>query len=59
VISTTDTGPTLGLADAHSTAAFVMGRGSVAWVDRLEGSEALAITSGDRMLFTPGRPAVT
>lgn len=57
LLSVTVTGPELGSADAYATAAFAMGSGGPAWLTALPvGYEALAITSDERILSTPGFP---
>ncbi|WCB96317.1 FAD:protein FMN transferase [Baekduia alba] len=56
VLSVTVIGPDLGLADAYSTAAFVLGPDGPAWTLRLEGYEAMTILADDRVLRTPGFP---
>jgi thiamine biosynthesis lipoprotein len=58
VLSVTVVGPDLGTADAYSTAAFALGSGGPAWTLGLDGYEAMTILTGDRVLSTPGFPAV-
>jgi FAD:protein FMN transferase len=54
LLSMTVIGPTLALADAYSTAAYVMGREGVAWILERPGYDAYAITAGQRAVYTPG-----
>ena len=54
LLSMTVVGPTLALADAYSTAAYVMGGDGVAWVLERPGYDAYAITAGHRAVYTPG-----
>lgn len=54
LLSMTVVGPTLALADAYSTAAYVMGREGVSWLLEQPGYDGYAITSDRRALFTPG-----
>jgi thiamine biosynthesis lipoprotein len=56
VLSVTITGPVLATADAYATAAFAMGGRGPAWTARLEGYEAMTITTDGRVLTTPGFP---
>lgn len=59
VLSVTVTGEDLGLADAYSTAAFALGPDGPAWTLTLpDGYEALTILAGERVLRTPGFPAL-
>jgi thiamine biosynthesis lipoprotein len=58
VLSVTVTGPDLGVADAYATAAFAMGEAGPAWTARLRGYEAMTILADERVLSTPGFPAV-
>ena len=53
VVSMTVAGASLALADAYSTAAFVMGRDGVAWVATLGGYCACAVTADWRRVSTP------
>lgn len=54
VLSMTVTGPSLGLADAYSTAAFVMGREGVEWVAGIPGYAAYAVTADRRCTWSAG-----
>jgi thiamine biosynthesis lipoprotein len=54
VRSMTVLGPSLTLADAYATAAYVMGLDGLAWVSRHDGYEAYAITWADTVAWTPG-----
>jgi FAD:protein FMN transferase len=54
LLSMTVVGPTLALADAYSTAAYVMGREGVAWIFERPGYDAYAITASQRAVYTPG-----
>ena len=47
-------GPSLALADAYSTAAFVMGPEGVAWVAGIPGYAAYAVTTERRCLWSDG-----
>ena len=59
VLSVTITGPQLATADAYATAAFAMGKSGPAWTARLPiGYEAMTILADDRVLLTPGFPAL-
>jgi thiamine biosynthesis lipoprotein len=58
VLSVTVVGPDLGLADAYSTAAFALGEAGPAWTLGLDGYEAMTITADERVLCTPGFPAL-
>jgi thiamine biosynthesis lipoprotein len=51
--SMTVVGPSLAIADAYATAAFAMGEAGTAWVAGQPGMGALAITSRDRVVWTP------
>lgn len=51
--SMTVVGPALALADAYATAAFVMGEDGAAWIARRRGFGAIAITTDDRVVWTP------
>lgn len=51
--SMTVVGPTLAWADAYATAAFAMGEDGLGWVAGQPGFGALAITAGDRVVWTP------
>jgi thiamine biosynthesis lipoprotein len=52
--SVTVAGPSLMLADAYATAAFVMGEEARAWIDGLAGYEAFAVTATGRTWATAG-----
>jgi thiamine biosynthesis lipoprotein len=54
LLSVTVVGPDLALADAYATAAFAMGAAGAAWTAKLDGYDALCITSDERVLSTPG-----
>ena len=54
LLSVTIVGADLALADAYATAAFAMGADGPAWTARLDGYDALCITSDQRVLTTPG-----
>ena len=58
VLSVTVTGPDLGSADAYATAAFAMGPDGPEWTLGLDGYESMTILADDRVLSTPGFPAV-
>jgi thiamine biosynthesis lipoprotein len=58
VESVTVAGPDLGLADAYATAAFAMGADGAEWMLGVDGYESLTILADDRVLATPGFPAV-
>ncbi len=58
LLSMTVTGPCLGLADAYSTAAFVMGREGVAWVAGIPGYAAYAVTTDRRCTWSEGCDAL-
>ncbi|MFN8620246.1 MAG: FAD:protein FMN transferase [Chloroflexota bacterium] len=53
VRSMTVVGPSLTLADGYATAAFAMGREGVAWVARIPGYGAAAVTLEERLLSSP------
>jgi FAD:protein FMN transferase len=53
LLSVTVYGPDLAIADAYATAAFAMGADGPAWVADQPGYGALAITSDDRVVWTP------
>ena len=59
LFSLTLTGRGLTWTAAFATAAFAMGAGAWAWVESLDGHEALAITSAGHTWRTSGFPAVT
>ena len=46
-------GPSLAMADAYATAAFVLGPKGLAWVESHPGYGALAVTAADRLVWTP------
>lgn len=46
-------GPSLAMADAYATAAFVLGPKGLAWVESHPGYGALAVTVADRLVWTP------
>ncbi|MDI2124822.1 FAD:protein FMN transferase [Yinghuangia seranimata] len=52
--SLTVTGPSLTLADAYATAAFVMGPAARGWIETLDGFEAFAVLPGGRTWETTG-----
>ncbi|MFE5092661.1 FAD:protein FMN transferase [Streptomyces sp. NPDC056638] len=52
--SLTLTGPWLTMTDAYATAAFAMGAAAPAWLESLDGYEALAITPDGQEWHTPG-----
>jgi thiamine biosynthesis lipoprotein len=58
VLSVTIVGPDLATADAFATAAFAMGAKGPHWTARLRGYDAMTILSDERVLSTPGFPAV-
>jgi len=58
VLSVTIVGPDLATADAFATAAFAMGEKGPHWTARLRGYDAMTILSDERVLSTPGFPAV-
>ena len=59
VLSVTIAGPELATADAYATAAFAMGESGPAWTARLPGGySAMTILADDRVLSTPGFPAL-
>ena len=51
--SVTVIGPELTWADAYATTAFAMGLDGLAWVERHPGYGAIAITTDDRLVWTP------
>jgi thiamine biosynthesis lipoprotein len=53
LLSLTVVGPELTWADAYATAAFAMGLGGPAWVERHPGYGAIAITADERLLWSP------
>jgi FAD:protein FMN transferase len=54
LLSVTVAGPDLARADAYATAAFVMGRDGLRWVDALPGYAAAGITHEARLVTTRG-----
>ncbi|HEY2702484.1 MAG TPA: FAD:protein FMN transferase [Candidatus Dormibacteraeota bacterium] len=54
LLSLTVVGPSLTLADAYSTAAFVMGRDGASWIAGIPGYEAFAVTAEHRAVWTEG-----
>jgi len=54
LLSMTVAGPSLALADAYSTAAFVMGPEGVAWVAGIPGQAAYAVTTERRCVWSDG-----
>ena len=59
VLSVTIAGLQLATADAYATAAFAMGKSGPAWTAQLPGGyEAMTILADDRVLLTPGFPAI-
>jgi FAD:protein FMN transferase len=56
--SATVIGPTLALADAYATAAFVMGDSGIGWVDGQPGFAAVGITAADRVVWTSAAHAM-
>jgi thiamine biosynthesis lipoprotein len=54
LLSMTVVGPSLTLADAYSTAAFVMGREGAEWIAGIPGFAAYAVTAGRRAVWTDG-----
>jgi thiamine biosynthesis lipoprotein len=54
VRSMTVVGPSLTMADAYATAAYVMGLDGLRWVARHDGYDAFAITWQDTVVRTPG-----
>jgi len=58
VLSVTVVGPDLASADAYATAAFAMGVNGPTWAALLPGHDAMIILEDDRVLSTPGFPAV-
>jgi len=53
LLSLTVVGPDLAIADAYATAAFAMGGDGPAWVARQPGYGAFAITTDERVVWTP------
>ena len=51
--SVTVVGPGLAFTDAYATAVFVMGLDGLTWIDARDGYAALAITTDDRVVWTP------
>ncbi|HEY0444224.1 MAG TPA: FAD:protein FMN transferase [Candidatus Limnocylindrales bacterium] len=58
LLSMTVVGPSLTWADAYATAAFVMGEAGAAWVAERPGYGAIAITTDDRVIWTPEADAL-
>ena len=58
VLSVTIVGPDLATADAFATATFAMSEKGPHWTTRLRGYDAMTILSDERVLSTPGFPAV-
>lgn len=54
LLSMTVIGPSLGYADAYSTAACVMGRDGATWIARLDGYDAYVVTAEGRTVWTEG-----
>lgn len=54
LLSMTVVGPSLTLADAYSTAAYVMGREGASWIAGIPGYEACAVTADRRTVWTEG-----
>ena len=54
LLSMTVVGPSLALADAYSTAAFVMGPEGVEWVAGIPGYAGYAVTAERRCLWSDG-----
>lgn len=52
--SATVVGPSLTRADAYATAAFVLGREALRWIDGVAGYEALLVAEDGSVLATPG-----
>jgi thiamine biosynthesis lipoprotein len=52
--SATVTGPSLTRADAYATAAFVMGRAALAWIDSVDGYAALLVGADGRVERSAG-----
>jgi FAD:protein FMN transferase len=52
--SVTVVGPGLAFTDAYATAIYVMGVAGLRWLDGQTGYAALAITAGDRVVWTSG-----
>jgi thiamine biosynthesis lipoprotein len=55
-VSVTVIGPDLGLADAYSTAAFVLGEAGPAWIAAIPGYESYTIRADGRVTATRGFP---
>jgi thiamine biosynthesis lipoprotein len=55
-VSVTVIGPDLGLADAYSTAAFVLGTGGPAWLAAIDGYDSFTIWGDGRVTATAGFP---
>ena len=53
LLSMTVIGSSLTLADAYATAAFAMGREGLRWMDGIPGYSACAITTAERLVWTP------
>jgi len=53
LLSVTVIGPELAWADAYATAAFTMGLGGLAWVERHPGYGAVAVTADERLVWSP------
>lgn len=58
LLSMTVIGPSLTLADAYATAAFVMGTDGLSWIAKQSGYDACAITSQHRIISTSGFESV-
>lgn len=54
LLTVTVTGPDLARADAYATAAFVMGREGLRWIEALPGYDAAGITHDARLVSTRG-----
>jgi thiamine biosynthesis lipoprotein len=54
LLSVTVVGPSLAKADAYATAAFAMGRASLAWIATLSDYAACVITAERRLVWTEG-----
>lgn len=57
--SVTVAGPSLTAADSYATAAFAMGSGQLAWLEALEGYEALVVTAEGTVGWTSGWLSLT
>lgn len=55
--SVTVTGPRLAEVDAYATAAFVLGADALAWVETLDGYEAMTVSAEGSLTRTNGFPA--